>query len=93
MISQMIEELDRAMRDTRGRIETTVGHLADHFGLTVPEVAITLQDMQSRRHTYEDGGVSKLYDLLIPMCPDSAHRDQVVALQMGGWFFDEVRDD
>lgn len=91
MISQMIEELDRAMRDTRGRIETTVGHLADSFGLTVVEVAIALQHMQSRRHSYPNGGLCLLYDMRIPMCPNSAHRDQVVALQMGGWFFDEVR--
>ena len=91
MISQMIEELDRAMRDTRGRIETTVGFLADRYGLTVPEVATTLQHMQSRRRSYPDGSVCKLYDMLIPMCPDSAHRDQVIALRMGGWFFDEVK--
>ena len=92
MSSAMIEALDQAMRDTRGRIETTVGRLADSFGLTVQEVAITLQHMQSRRLSFTHT-TCNLYDMRIPVCPDSAHRDQIVALQMGGWFFDEVRDD
>ena len=57
MSSAMIEALDQAMRDTRGRIETTVGRLSDSYGLTVSEVAIALQYMQSRRvHPRESGG-------------------------------------
>lgn len=91
MSSAMIEALDQAMRDTRGRIETTVGRLSDSYGLTVSEVAIALQYMQSRRHICPDGSLCLMYDMRIPVCPNSAHRDQLIALQMGGWFFDEVK--
>ena len=90
MSSAMHEELDRAMRMTRGRIETTVGRICDEFSLTPEEVATVLYEMSEMRVRFDDGTHSKRYDLLRPWDPATAHRSQVVALQMGGWFFDQV---
>lgn len=66
----------------RATLTATLGALSDWLGMECADVSRCLSRLAAKRVTHWSGARSRMWDMMIPIQPDEAHRGQSVTIQL-----------